>query len=325
MRSLLITPCLLLLAFLFFTACKKTTTTSGEPAFTPGMDIYIAGSTGGKAVYWKNGEPVILNDTGFATSITVSGTDVFVAGQVGGLVRISAAYWKNGEQFTLPHSRFSTATGIGVLGSDVYVTGYVNGDKDTVTYWKNGQRFNFLPVTSGSANGIAFSGTDVFAVGRVYTPLGSDTAVIWKNGIRDRWVSISNYASLNAIVFSGADMYFGGSSGGDAFCMKNTEFPWLEKRNAAVTGIAVAGADTYVSGYYYTNGNRTAAYWKNGVLTTLSDKYVSSWASGIAVAGNDVYVVGTIYDTKTFPVYWKNGIMKALAGNGYANAVVVGK
>src|ERR1044072_8861985 len=105
MRPLYIILFVLLSASLFFAACKKST--SNDAAFTSGMDVYIAGTTNGKAVYWKNGTPVILADTGRATSMTLSGSDVFVAGQVGS-AKISAAYWKNGVQFTLPHTRIST-------------------------------------------------------------------------------------------------------------------------------------------------------------------------------------------------------------------------
>jgi len=58
------------------------------------------------------------------------------------------------------------------------------------------------------------------------------------------------------------------------------------------------------------NGLPVAAYWKDGVVTTLSNK--SSYATGIAISGNDVYVVGS---DDGIPTYWKNGVATIMQNN----------
>ena len=61
-----------------------------------GNDIYIAGNEGGRAIYWKNGQPFILGevrqDSPFCT-VAVSDGDVYVAG--------GYDFWKNSEKVEL--------------------------------------------------------------------------------------------------------------------------------------------------------------------------------------------------------------------------------
>ena len=113
-----------------------------------GNDVYLAGSEGGNAVFWKNGNSETLAyGGGFfvpaeATAMAISGPDVYIAGAVPGAFPGTntghkvAVYWKNGVQVNLtPDSVLSVATDIAVSGSDVYVVGR---ERDTAVYWKNG-------------------------------------------------------------------------------------------------------------------------------------------------------------------------------------------
>ncbi len=69
--------------------------------------------------------------------------------------------------------------------------------------------------------------------------------------------------------------------------------------------IAVAGKDVYVAGGVRTaTGNNVGVYWKNGVMTMLTDSTVYSGASNIILSGNDVYIAGF---GPSGPAYWKNG------------------
>ena len=110
-----------------------------------GPDVYVGGSVFDSAagnevaVYWKNGNLVILSPphTGgsILTGITVSGNDVYASGldYISGLAR--AVYWKNGDKHLLNDGTNSVSTsGIAVSGNDVYVCGMENY---TPTYWKN--------------------------------------------------------------------------------------------------------------------------------------------------------------------------------------------
>jgi hypothetical protein len=138
--------------------------------FVVGPDVYVAGRKGsnGAAVYWKNGQEIttadLVNDgivffigeTQFwangqlaeyrstfdnVSDLLIFGSDVYCAGSSGNVFSDSldstAWYVKNDEQqINLPKGskQLSTAHGIYVVGSDVYVTGAIDFEP---VYWKN--------------------------------------------------------------------------------------------------------------------------------------------------------------------------------------------
>ena len=88
--------------------------------------------------------------------------------------------------------------------------------------------------------------------------------------------------------------------------------------NKSLATSADTSVDVYVAGYIMTGSGTTAAYWKNGVLTTLGDSLSFSQASGIAVQGNNVYVAGTYGLANEYAVYWKNGVATTLSPGSYS-------
>ena len=90
--------------------------------------------------------------------------------------------------------------------------------------------------------------------------------------------------------------------------------------NKSLATSADTSVDVYVAGYIMTGSGTTAAYWKNGVLTTLGDSLSFSQASGIAVQGNNVYVAGTYGLANEYAVYWKNGVATTLSPGSYSTA-----
>jgi hypothetical protein len=73
-----------------------------------------------------------------ATHIAVSGNDVYVTGNsstsANNPSQTQGIFWKNGKAINLPGNTSSTGpTGIFIIGSDVYVTGQINGQ---LGYWK---------------------------------------------------------------------------------------------------------------------------------------------------------------------------------------------
>jgi hypothetical protein len=157
-------------------------------------DIYIAGtqlpdplsiSGSDSLFYWKNGERVFVAGSlpgdaplgASVSTISVSGTDVYLFGQEGS----HSCYWKNGKQNLLPDSvsygispAYSNSQHVfAVSGSDVYLAGSVNGN---AVYLKNGH-INYL-ANGKYAYGIAVSGTNTYVCGID----NSGNAALWKNG-----------------------------------------------------------------------------------------------------------------------------------------------
>jgi len=132
--------------------------------YVSGNDVYVAGyvrdSTkmnqyGLWVTYytlklWKNG---IATDLGSgasceATSVFVSGNDVYVAGYMS-----KACYWKNGQRTDVISSFYSRPSAIYVLDGDVYMAGYSLSSSIAV-YWKNGQEVVLSNKTGSAAYGI---------------------------------------------------------------------------------------------------------------------------------------------------------------------------
>lgn len=305
------------------------------------VDVYVAGleekGSGYVAKYWKNGQPIALTDgttNAAATSISVSGNDVYVCGSIDG----NAVYWKNGNLVTLGDGN---ATSIAVSGNDVYVAGWVRvfsgAESIHACYWKNGNiallpdnarsdpYWDNFPISSkgSSANSIFISGSDVYIAGgeeisRVDLPdpndpfgapgyISATSAVYWKNG-NEIYLIKGPYAGSLAdeaysIFVDGQDVYACGAL--EARYWKNGTSVYLPGRTA--NSIYVSEGDVYVAGsqpdgqsfqtYFGIFYREVAKYWKNGNPVNLSDGTKNAYPTSIAVSGNDVYVAG--YEEKT--------------------------
>ncbi len=122
-----------------------------------GADVYAAGGFNNSPVYWKNGVMTTLttsisgerNGIGYAKSIMLSGTNVYVVGaydSLGGI--LTAAYWTNGILTPLQNNsaNSSLANGIALAGNDMYIVGaIISSDRSSSSpaYWKNGTLVNF--------------------------------------------------------------------------------------------------------------------------------------------------------------------------------------
>ena len=168
--------------------------------------------------------------------------------------------------------------------ADIYVAGEVKATRPVAAFWKN----NILTVLGDAsgmsfADGIAVQGNDVYVLGTVI-PTGTDPGynVIWKNGVATRLAG----------------------SNGDAY------------------GIAINGTDIYVAGNTFDQNHVShATFWKNNVLSTLSNGFV---AEAIAINGNDVYITGTTTNDATGQaVYWKNGNQVTLPGGFWAKSITI--
>jgi hypothetical protein len=138
------------------------------------------------AVLWKNGAAVPLTDgwNDSANAVTVSGSDVYVAGASNG----AAVLWKNGAP--VPLADGTRANAVAVSGSDVYVAG---SRGDDAVLWKNGVAT--LLAGGTSANAVALSGNDVYVAGA-----SPKAAMVWKNGVAIPLTDGATTARANSIV-----------------------------------------------------------------------------------------------------------------------------
>jgi hypothetical protein len=189
---------------------------------------------------------VILPDLGegaLATSIFVSGPDVYVSGWVAKTSQLDpthfvqseiASYWKNGVLTELADElHTSMANSIFVSHGDIYVAGFACHDNEpscaVAGYWKNGA---LVQVANGSSAGIS------------------------------------------SIFVSGADVYLAGNQSDEfAEAWKNTESVPLTGNTvrSGANQVVVSAGDVYIAGAIENNAQAVATYWKNGIPVSVTD------------------------------------------------------
>ncbi|HRG94133.1 MAG TPA: hypothetical protein PLZ10_14350, partial [Chitinophagaceae bacterium] len=219
--------------------------------FVNGADLYISGIKNSKAFYWKNGIATQLNTApayGYviANSVSVSGTDVHIAGMAEESVtyRKQAIYWKNNIPVMLnagSNTENSYAQSVGISGSDVYVAGYktITGGGTAVVLWKNGIATDLISSSSvdyGNIN-LFVSGSDVYVTCYEYNFPATEQIRLWKNGIPVSFPSSTLGAVPYCLFVNGSDVYIGG----------------FEREGTP------------------SNTNAVPRYWKNGIAVSLGD------------------------------------------------------
>ena len=232
-------------------------------------DVYVAGSEGGQAKYWKNGVGVTLPGGTDCFGITVVGTDVYVCGMGRNPVTqiTNGVYWVNGVPTYLPYGSLDTyATGIAVSGGDVYVTGRVSAFLNIGVYWKNGVA---ISLGAGEANGISIDNGDIYIA-------NSDVSnpSYWKNGVLVPLPALSN-TSVVAVAASGGNVFatgLRGSASQKGVLWSNgvrSELLSPTMSRGYAVAVDVATSTPVVVGTIGTN-NQTICYWNNpGTPQTL--------------------------------------------------------
>ena len=240
---------------------KLTNGTTDAEAYdiaVSGKDVYVCGYVSASttsqilasqvATYWKNGVLTRLTNTVISPSaayqIVVSGTDVYVLGNINGV----PVYWKNGVvNHVGDPSKIVSIGAIAVQNSNLYLTySEDEADSSVVSYlWKNGvttQLLNDQKVSLTSC--LLINGSDVYIGGFVApASFNTETAAVWKNNVLQKLPQLPG----NRIPVSG------------------------------VIGIVVSGNDIYAAG----QSQGTVLYWKNGVAVQVGNHF--SIANGIAI------------------------------------------
>ena len=170
---------------------------SGSDVYAVGWDYLSGPKAYPVPVYWKNGAETVLSTTfGYGQSIAVSGNTVYVAicqidsdpnvqssaarirskpsdalnlvndcGKTltGGYQSTQAVLWTSGTPPSLLEEKESAPVSIAVVGSDVYVTGFVEPQP---VVWKNGKETPLdsqtFPVYPSGPGGISVADGDVY-------------------------------------------------------------------------------------------------------------------------------------------------------------------
>jgi len=359
----------LIMIVLGFCSCQKEMTYRSSTNTSTQVDVYVAGadslsdwsvffySTYGIPAYWKNGKPVYYTDGAYgysgiaaeATSIAVSGNDVYMTGYAKFCGSFSChdygMCWKNGISVSLDLPNYPAS--LIVSNNDIYLAGsslYLDGTGGNAGYLKNEDHIELPSGSVGSiSTAIAVSGTDVYVAGigmtgNVYNSPQNHIAKYWKNGNAINLTDGTHFAEAWSIAVSGNDAYvagmeWNGRSYQDANGnpdQKSVAKYWKNSNpvtisdgtnDAWATSIAVSGTDVYVAGmewdgksYQDANGyplkKSIAKYWKNGKAVNLTDGTEDAVARSIAVSGTDVYVAGM---QNGYATYWKNGVAVKLS------------
>lgn len=289
--------------------------------------VYIAGYHGGSAAYWKDGKLFALAGGTYAHSIYVSGNDVYVAGENNGGGLRAVYWKNGVPVMLTNGTNAALANSIYVVGNDVYVGGYElynnSANIAIAKYWKNGVAVSLTTGTnniSGLVNSIYVAGTDVYAAGfTANTLLGNQIATYWKNGVAVPLNDSTNsIATAQSIFVKGNDVYVAGNQknqlgiGGipvAKYWKNGTSIVLTDgTQHSGAYSIFVTGNDVYASGYEYSSltGYSIAKYWKNGTAVSLTDGTKFGNANSIFVIGGDVYVAGGEGDNFNAKC-WKNG------------------
>lgn len=210
--------------------------------------------------------------------------DVYVVGGD----NAQALVWKNGGVGT-PLTGGVEATGIVVIGTDVYICGWgihPTTLMNVAMYWKNGvQTVLSDGTTIVMPNGIAVSGSDVYVTAQV-GDFGYES-VYYLNGVaHPLGTSTTINRAWGVVTDANGNFYIPGARQG---------FP---------------------------------SYWLNGTLQSRlpGGSNVYSIVKAMAVQGGHVYAVGQDYASPTdIPLYWKDGQTMSIGGieGGAAKAVAV--
>lgn len=328
---------------------QEATDKDGVKPVEKEVDVYVAGLTdvSGKstAMYWKNGEAVILGQyNSSANDIVVTGGNVYVVGDEINEGIYDAVYWVNDKKMVLGNGTYNShADAIHVLGTDIYIVGYeeryseTGGWYDVPKCWKNGIEMplslNFTHNDawprphSCRAVDITSSGNDVYVACDINV---GDSLAYWKNAEAQFVPTKYNSIYIDGIAVNGSDVYLAGTA--TNIKLYDIATYWKNKTEVRVVtevgysgldDIFIAGNDVYLVG----SDGKNACYWKNKEKIIFDKKDITSFSS-IYVLDNNIYLCGD-YESDNEPVmtgkYWINKEMYSLGKYSTANSIFVVK
>jgi hypothetical protein len=228
-----------------------------------------------------------------ASTETLVPPDVYVVGAD----NAQAMVWKNGVG--TPLTGGAEATGIVVVGTDVYICGWAihpTTREHVGMYWKNGvQTVLSDGTTSVMPNGIAVSGSDVYVSAQVGI-LGYES-VYYLNGVPHALgTSTTINRAWGVVTDANGNFYIPGARQGfPSYWLNGTLQPRLPGGSnvySFVNDMAVQGGHVYAVGYDYASQKDIPLYWKDGQTMTIGG--IGGAAKAVAVRANgDPVIAGT--------------------------------
>lgn len=312
--------------FIGIAACSDDDSAVNPAQNNGNASVYIGGTSGGAAVYWKDGKATQVGP-GEVKSLAVSGGIVYTAGMA--TERVTS--WKTGTDlvYYTDGTRYAEVAGIAVSGGHVYIAGGFepNGLERIAQYWLDGE---VVELTDGArfarAQAIQVVGSDIY-VGGFIDESGVETACYWKNSSTVSFESGTVGARVYSVCFDGSDVYAAGywknTTGHLPVYWKNGTRT-LFSSSGKIDSIVAKDGVVHMAGY----NEGAITYWKNGVPTVISTQ---SDTDGVALAvdGTDVYIAGGKKINGTWTAMcWKNGqplTLELASGESYAYSVVIVK
>lgn len=302
---------LVCIAFAFMTvlaiSCKRTPKEYIYDAYVVGSEV---DGSFGRSMLWVNGTPTkILDKNSVASSVCLSGKDLYISGYQYRNEHLIATLWKNGEREVLNSSGDnSLASSIFVSGKDVYVAGGIR-QRDTKKWiaalWKNGTP-QVLSDNQSDARSVFVSGNNVYVGGEEFDDgTGKKYPKVWLNGKATKMENKKGFAGVNGIYVVGDDLYAVGQERTDgpvfiAMLWKNGKAEKITNASsdAEANAVFVSGDDIYVAGYKKQGEDKVAVLWtKKGASGRWETKELSMGAESdeahsLFVIDNNIYVVG---------------------------------
>lgn len=206
----------------------------------------------------------------------------------------------------------------------IYICGSTFKNGYVPQLWINKTPHNYEPEErNGRADDMAFLGDDIYTVGLLYDTNGTTFKhVIWKNFkvIKELTSTGSSYPYSIAVNKNNSDIYVLGldyQTGTLPRCKvwKNGIATLLSNIDGTMAyDIKINNNDVFVVGSLPVSNVDRAVFWKNGMLTYLTDGTNEAEAEAITITNNDIYIAGREKNNngKWVAKYWKNGVVTNL-------------
>ena len=293
---------------------------------TAPVDVYVTGTSGGKAYVWKNNTPTELRSHETGSGVTLcpyavrsQGNDVYIAGveNVSGVTR-PIVWKKDGSLHWIGTNSYTYAYDIAFYNGKTFVAGStidnasITDISDTANPEVTSLYTNVYPITLSNAKALCAESSKLYAAG--FKRSGNTTVFLWtkpdSGSISETELGLEgNTAYTDRIPYglctAGSSVYV---AAGNLWKVEGgtvTLIPVADAR--ALYALCVHDGTVYAAGW--TNAYKAAVWKIEGASASLYKELptVSSGVFALCAAGGDLFAAGYYTDTdnKHKPVWWR--------------------